>query len=242
MLLVYKKGHQVRKQSFFIGSMTLVLAAGVAFQSPATALAQGERGGKPQNIEAKRTDAQKRAKQEREARHAAAKEKSTAAKTAACEKRKAGIEARTAKVQLRAERQIAVFDKIAARVKAFAEEHDRKPANYEELVAAVETARAAAVEGAAEMEVTQAIDCAVNPKGDITAFKASLKKEIAALKAYKTSIKNLIVGVKSVQGQESKLKNKTTDGSDTETDKTTEETGDSSTTETGGTDASGGQE
>ncbi len=39
-----------------------------------------------------------------------------------------------------------------------------------------------------------------NPKGVISSFKESLKAEITALKEYKTAIKNLIVGVKSVQG------------------------------------------
>jgi len=38
-----------------------------------------------------------------------------------------------------------------------------------------------------------------NPKGVASTFKDLHKAEIAALKAYKAAVKNLIVGVKSVQ-------------------------------------------
>ena len=51
-----------------------------------------------------------------------------------------------------------------------------------------------------------------DPKGAVSSFKDALKSEIAALQAYRTSVKNLIVGVKSVQGNTTSTDSKTTGG------------------------------
>ena len=74
--------------------------------------------------------------------------------------------------------------------------------NYEELVATADdkkTVAQAAVDKVKATSVTFKCD-GTDPKGAAQSFKDSLKAEIAALKEYKTAVKNLIVGVKSVQG------------------------------------------
>lgn len=79
-------------------------------------------------------------------------------------------------------------------------------ANYAELVGEVEVKKEAA-----ETEVNRLKDISVefkcdgtDPKGVAAQFKENRVAQQTALKEYKTAVKNLIVGVKSVQSTESK--------------------------------------
>lgn len=108
----------------------------------------------------------------------------------------------------RGQKQVELFSTIADRTESFYTSKGKTLANYNALVADVVAKKAAAqsvVDAVTSGSVT--FDCSSdNPKGAVSSFKNGLKAEIDALKAYKTSVKNLIVGVKSVQGTTSSEK------------------------------------
>jgi len=102
-----------------------------------------------------------------------------------------------------------VFDKIAARVETFYSEKvlsaGKTVSNYDSLVAdiaakksAVDTSLATAKTNAGNFSCT-----ADNPKGDLTQFRTDIQAVKSALKDYRTSIRNLIVAIKSVVPEES---------------------------------------
>jgi hypothetical protein len=122
-------------------------------------------------------------------------------KLAACEKREAKINSIMTRTVERATKQIGVFDKIADRVQEFAESKGKKPANFDELVLAVENAKSDAEADLTQLNTTATFNCdGTDPKGAASSFKSNLKVVISDLKAYKTAVKNLIVGVKSANG------------------------------------------
>lgn len=138
-----------------------------------------------------------------------------------CEKRLSKITRSMEKMQTRGESQLAVFTKIADRTKAFYEQKQRTVANYNDLVDAVDEQKSAAeLAIAAGNEAIADFSCdADDPAAIKDLFKAQLKDQIAALKAYKTAVKDLIVGVKSAQGQTSR--SQTTEAeSESETEQT----------------------
>ncbi|MDT4881115.1 hypothetical protein FQZ97_1169370 [compost metagenome] len=101
----------------------------------------------------------------------------------------------------RGQKQIDLFSSIAERTKAFYEKKGRELSNYDALVADVAAKKESAQDAVAMIAVRGAeFDCnSDDPKGSVTSFREHQKQAIAALKEYKTSVKNLIVGVKSVQ-------------------------------------------
>lgn len=141
-----------------------------------------------------------------------------------CEKRQAGITRTMNKMQTRGEAQLDVFTKIADRTMAFYEQKQRTVENYDDLVAAVEEKKTAAeLAVAAGDEAIGEFSCDANdPTGIKDLFKAQLSDQIAALKAYKTAVKDLIVGVKSAQGQTSR--SQTTENEPTTETEPTEQT------------------
>ena len=126
------------------------------------------------------------------------------AKLKACQKRETAINNIMARTIDRSNKQIKVFDTIATRTEAFYTSKGKTLSGYAALVSAVSTAKAKATTDLAAMKTTADLKCdGTDPKGAASAFKTNLKLEIADLKAYKTAVKNLIVGVKSVQGTDS---------------------------------------
>lgn len=131
-----------------------------------------------------------------------------AIKLKVCQKRETHINNTMDRVATRGEKQLDVFNKIATRTETFYTTKGKTLSNYDALVADVNAKKAAAEAAVAAVKsdsVTFKCD-GIDPKGSAANFKSSLKTEIAALKAYKTAVKNLIVGVKSVQGTDSKTK------------------------------------
>ena len=117
----------------------------------------------------------------------------------ACQVHERVINATMQRIAARGARHMAVFDRIAERVQNFAETKGKKPSNYDALVADVnakKTAAQAALDEVKSDSVSFKCD-GTDPKGAAEGFKSDLKAEIAALKDYKTAVKNLIVGVKS---------------------------------------------
>lgn len=134
-------------------------------------------------------------------RKEAAKAKLANAKLKACQNREKNINNIMSRISDRGQKQLDLFTKISERTQKFYTDKGKTLVNYDALVADVNDKKEAAqitVDAIKEMSVTFKCDGA-DPKGVVSSFKDSLKSEIAALKAYKTSVKNLIVGVKSVQ-------------------------------------------
>lgn len=144
----------------------------------------------------RRTEAERLRKEQRDA----AKEKLSATKLQVCNDRKANIEKRVARISERVSRQLALFDRIAEQAQAFYVAKGNTLDNYELLVADVETKATDAKSVADSLRDQQTkFDCeAAEPKAVITDYKATLTDTIAALKEYRTAVKNLIIGIKSV--------------------------------------------
>lgn len=132
------------------------------------------------------------------------KEHLSDAKQKLCEARKERITRSIKRVSDRGERHLKVFATITDRVTAFYENKGKTLSNYDALiadVAAKKTAAEAAVSATAAYENT--FDCSgENPKGVLKSFKATAVAQREAMKKFRTAIKNLIVGVKSVQAEE----------------------------------------
>ncbi|HSX31675.1 MAG TPA: hypothetical protein VLF43_00285 [Candidatus Saccharimonadales bacterium] len=122
------------------------------------------------------------------------------AKLKVCEKREAKINTIMAKRVTQAEKHMAVFDKIATRVKTFYTDKSLTVATYDELVADIDAAKVKAEATLAELKDTETFKCdAEDPKAIATDFKTYHKQLREDLKAYRTAIKDLIVAVKSSQ-------------------------------------------
>ena len=147
-------------------------------------------------------------------RRAAAQTKLDSAKLRACQNRKQAISNIMSHIADRGQRQLDLFNTIAMRVETFYTNKGKTLSNYDTLVADVNAKKAAAQTTVDAIKSASAnFSCdGSDPKGFVTSFKDSLKDEIAALKAYRTAVKNLIVGVKSVQGSTTSDANQTNEG------------------------------
>jgi len=137
---------------------------------------------------------------ERDDRQQNRQNKLTEAKQKVCEVREKNITRIMNRSVARAEAQLGVFTKISDRVQAFYVKKGKTLSNYDELVAATNSAKAQAEADIASLKTLDEFDCSSDdPKGDASAFKEALETVRSDLKAYRTAVKNLIVGVKSVQ-------------------------------------------
>jgi hypothetical protein len=136
-------------------------------------------------LEAKKDDTKKHTEQERQK---------------SCEARSADLTKKLNKKVADATKHKAVFDKIFTRIKDFHDTKNLDTTNYATLVANVDTAQASADAAIATLkgfdttfDCTQ-VDAAASK---VAAFREALKTTRDSLKAYQTSIKNLIVAVKA---------------------------------------------
>lgn len=149
---------------------------------------------------------------EAEARREAAKAKTETAreetkarlsdtKLRVCQKHQASITNTMARISTRGEKQLDLFSRIAERTQTFYAKKGAVLSNYDALVADVAAKKEAARAAIAMIaEHSGSFECSSDdPKGSVTSFRDHQKQAIEALKEYKTSVKNLIVGVKSVQ-------------------------------------------
>lgn len=125
-----------------------------------------------------------------------------AAQLKACQNRQKAITNIMARIADRGQKQLTLFGTIATRVETFYTDKGKTLNNYSALVADVNAKQAAAQATVDTIESdSTGFSCdGTDPKGFVDTFKDSLKSEISALQDYRTSVKNLIVGVKSVQG------------------------------------------
>src|SRR3989344_5038514 len=164
---------------------------------------------------AKREAAKQAAEEKREASKQAAEKKREAAKNELeqkkdrlkedklkiCQEREDHISSSMTGAASRGEEKIALFTKIAERTEAFYVYKGKVLSNYADLVAAVNTAKAAAQAAVDTVKAgSDDFKCdGDNPKAAAKLFKIDIQAMNDALKDYRTAVKNLIVGIKSVQ-------------------------------------------
>ena len=141
-----------------------------------------------------------------------AKAKLTAVKLEICQKRETEITNIMARMGDRGQKQVDLFAGIATRAENFYTEKGKTLSNYDALVTDVNNKKAAAqlaVNAVKSAAPTFKCD-GDNPKATATSFKNIVKIQIDALNAYKTAVKNLIVGIKSVQSTTASTSNTST--------------------------------
>lgn len=198
------------KQGLIAGSAILALT-GTAFATPgvrpqAAHPAQAEQPVRPTNTTTPtRESAQVRTQQAPSERKEAAQGRLDAAKLKACQGREKAITSIMTRIATSGEKQLEVFTKISDRTQAFYESKGKTLASYDALVAEVDAKKTAAEKAVEELKSgSKEFDCeGADPKATAQAFKDDVKAANAALKEYKLAVKNLIVGVKSVQVEES---------------------------------------
>lgn len=159
-------------------------------------------------LPARAAEAQAAAQEKQAAAQTAASDKrevaqtrSADAKLKACQNHEKAVTNIMARIANRGQKQTDLFTKIADRTEAFYTNKGKTLSNYDVLVADVtakKTDAQAAVDATKATSVEFKCD-GTDPKGVASTFKEQLKTQNDALKAYKTAVKNLIVGVKSVQ-------------------------------------------
>lgn len=171
----------------------LALAAPLAVNAQTTRAQEAQ-----QNAEQRQETAQTNVADRKEAAQA----RLTDGKLKACENRQKAITNIMTRLADRGQKQLDLFSSIADKTEKFYTDKGKTLSNYDTLLADVDAKKAAAVTAVDTIKSASiTFDCSgEDPKGLVKSFKESLKIEIEALKAYKTSVKNLIVGVKSVQG------------------------------------------
>lgn len=126
------------------------------------------------------------------------KEHSETARQKACEQRQANIDKRTANFATAAQRHLGVFNKIFTKVQAFHDKKQLNVTNYDSLVATVtakQTAAQTAVDALKALDVN--IDCTqTDPATTVATVKTAVSDARTALKAYRSSIKDLVVALK----------------------------------------------
>lgn len=137
-----------------------------------------------------------------------------AGKLRACQNRQRAITNIMSRIADRGQKQLDLFGTIATRVEAFYAKKAKTLSNYSTLVADVNAKQAAAQTTVANIKsASTGFNCeGSDPKGFVDTFRTSLKSEISALQDYRTSVKNLTVGVKSVQGTTTSTANQSDNG------------------------------
>lgn len=133
--------------------------------------------------------------------------KLTDTKLRVCQNRQAAITKRSTQLVKMASNMMNVFTKIATRVETYytgtVVSAGKSVSNYDALVTDI-TTKESAVKTDLEKATTDAavFDCASdNPKAQLTTFRTDMQKVKQDLKAYRTSIKNLIVAVRTVNAK-----------------------------------------
>lgn len=137
---------------------------------------------------------------------ATATQKLTEAKLKVCQNRESAIQKRNNALTKTAENMLTKFDSIATRVETYYTDQaipaGKTVSNYDALVAEI-TVKKATVQTNLDKTTTDALafNCTSDdPKGQLTQFRTDMQTVKQTLKDYRTSIKNLIVAIRSVTG------------------------------------------
>ncbi len=139
-----------------------------------------------------RTDAQ-------QAHLEALKDKLSGDRLKACQDRQADINNHIARISQRLQKHLELYSNVASRVETFYTKKNLSLANYASLVADINTKQAAAQTAINTVKNSStSFDChSDNPKASGQQFKTNVGNAENALKAYRTSIKNLITAIKT---------------------------------------------
>ncbi len=188
--------------------LTVVAIFALAVAAPVATLAQPARAHEAQTQAQERREAgqqtvqtQQEAQTQSTERREQGQARLEAAKLKVCQNREKAIQNIMARISDRGNKQLDVFTKISDRVQAFYTEQGNTLSNYDALVAEVNAKKEAARTAVDVVhDGSHEFKCdGKNPKAVADSFKEDLKAMNAALKEYKTAVKNLIVGVKSAQ-------------------------------------------
>lgn len=213
--------------AFFVPVMMLSVGLPVLADNGSSDNDSSQSEAAKKEAEAKREAAKKEAEQKREAAKQAAEQKREAAKQEIekkreaakneleqkkeklgddklkiCQEREDHISSSMTGAASRGEEKITLFTKIAERTEAFYVSKGKVLSNYSDLVAAVNSQKTVAQEAAVDNVKASSggFKCdGNNPKATANLFKVDVEAMNNALKSYRTAVKDLIVGVKSVQ-------------------------------------------
>ncbi len=153
------------------------------------------------STEAQKTEAAKKLAADK-ARLERDKNKLQTDKLKVCQAREANIDKRMDHIASQGQKRYNVITTIAERTEKFYTTKGKTLAGYDQLVAAINVkkiAAQAAIDNVKAAKVSFKCDGS-DPKGAAASFKTKVKAMDSALKDYRSAVKNLIVGVKSVQG------------------------------------------
>lgn len=123
-----------------------------------------------------------------------------------CLARETKIDNAVSRIRDRGQKQLDLFTTIATRTEVFYTRNGKTLSNYSALVSVVNTQKVVSQQAVTALK-SQKLSFSCNgtdPKAVGTAFKSALQTQNQALKDYRTAVKNLIVGVKSVTGTTTK--------------------------------------
>lgn len=122
--------------------------------------------------------------------------KLTELRLANCERRLATIESIMNRAATQGTKHLGVFDKVLQRVTDFYESKGLNVSNYDDLLEATADKQAAAKTAIDAVNDSLEFECTSdNPVGKANLFNGKVRAMHKALKDYRTSIKNLIVGI-----------------------------------------------
>lgn len=143
-------------------------------------------------------------------------QKLTEAKLKICQNKEAAIQKRNDQLTKTTENMLTKFDSIATRVETYytgkAVASGKTISNYDALLAEI-TAKRSAVQTDLDKATADALafNCTSDsPKGQLTQFRTDMQGVKQGLKEYRTSIKNLIVAIRSVTGTAESTSNSAT--------------------------------
>jgi hypothetical protein len=145
------------------------------------------------------------------------------AKLKACQNREAAIQKRSDQLVRLAANMQDTFTSIATRVKVYYTNvvipSGKTVSNYDALLAEIATKQTAVTTALAkaQSDATSFSCTSDDPKGQLTQFRSNMQAVKSALKDYRTSIKNLIVAVRSITGTTQSSANPTTKPTSTPT-------------------------
>lgn len=146
---------------------------------------------------------------------AMAAQKLTEAKLKVCQNKEASIQKRNDALTKMANTMLTKFDSIAARVEIYytdkAVASGKTISNYDALLVEI-AAKRSAVQTDLDKATADALafECTSDsPKGQLTQFRIDMQGVKQGLKDYRTSIKNLIVAIRSVTGTAESTSNST---------------------------------
>ena len=141
-------------------------------------------------------------------RSAAVKDRLAGAKLRACEKVETSLQVKATKMSGSMVKHLGVLEKLQTKIENLAAkrvENGKTIPGYAGLLTAAKAAHDKAAEEISAVKDPPTIDCSSdNPKAAVTEFNSSFKSSRTALHNYQRSLRNLLVAVASVTGQEKK--------------------------------------